>query len=135
RRSLRARTRRFVVGLLKHLTGSGTQSARSAGLRYVSDRMPGIRRIGTGRTFRYIGPNNRILRHPETLNRIRALAIPPAWTEVWICPFPEGHLQAVGRDARKRKQYRYHARWREVRDTTKFERMIVCGKLLPQIRP
>jgi len=123
-----------VVGLLKHLTGSGTQSARSAGLRYVSDRMPGIRRIGTGRTFRYIGPNNRILRDPETLNRIRALAIPPAWTEVWICPFPEGHLQAVGRDARKRKQYRYHARWREVRDTTKFERMIVFGKLLPQIR-
>jgi DNA topoisomerase-1 len=96
--------------------------------------MPGIRRIGTGKTFRYIGPDNRVIRDPETLKRIRALAIPPAWKNVWICPAPQGHLQAVGRDARNRKQYRYHERWREVRDSTKFERMLVFGNLLTKIR-
>jgi DNA topoisomerase I len=109
-------------------------SARIAGLRYVTDQMPGIRRIGTGKTFRYIGPNSRVVRNAETLGRIRALAIPPAWTDVWICPLEEGHLQAVGRDARKRKQYRYHPRWREVRDSTKFDRMALFGKVLPGIR-
>jgi len=96
--------------------------------------MPGIRRVGTGKTFRYIGPNSRLVRDAETLYRIRALAIPPAWTDVWICPLEEGHLQAVGRDARKRKQYRYHSRWREVRDSTKFDRMAAFGKVLPRIR-
>ena len=95
--------------------------------------MPGIRRIGTGKTFRYIGPDNRVIRDPETLGRIRALAIPPAWKNVWVCPTPQGHLQAVGRDARNRKQYRYHPRWREVRDSTKFERMLVFGNLLSKI--
>jgi DNA topoisomerase I len=109
-------------------------SAKHAGLRYVTDRMPGIRRIGTNKTFRYIGPKGRVVHDRETLARIRTLAIPPAWTEVWICPDPEGHLQAVGRDARKRKQYRYHPRWREVRDGTKFERMAAFGKVLPKIR-
>src|SRR5262245_57449003 len=96
--------------------------------------MPGIRRIGTGKTVRYVGPNNRIVRDPITLDRIRRLAIPPAWTGVWICPLPQGHLQAVGRDARHRKQYRYHPRWREVRDSTKFDRMLVFGQLLSRIR-
>ncbi len=96
--------------------------------------MPGIRRVRTGKTFRYIGPNSRPLRDAGTLSRIGALAIPPAWTDVWICPLEEGHLQAVGRDARKRKQYRYHPRWREVRDSTKFDRMAAFGRVLPRIR-
>src|SRR2546426_1601279 len=96
--------------------------------------MPGIRRVRTGKTFRYIGPNSRPLRDAGTLSRIGALAIPPAWTDVWICPLEQGHLQAVGRDARKRKQYRYHPRWREVRDASKFDRMAAFGKVLPKIR-
>src|SRR5437773_1161215 len=105
-----------------------------AGLRHVTDRMPGIRRIGTGKTFRYIGPNGRVIRDTPTLARIRSIVIPPAWTDVWICPLDEGHIQAVGRDARKRKQYRYHPRWREVRDGTKFDRMADFGKVLPRVR-
>lgn len=109
-------------------------SAKTAGLRYVTDRSPGIRRIGSGKTFRYVSPNGGAVVDAETLNRIRSLAIPPAWTAVWICPSPDGHIQAVGRDARGRKQYRYHPRWREVRDTTKFDRMAVFGKLLPKLR-
>ena len=95
---------------------------------------PGIRRIGSGKTFRYIGSNGRLIRSPEILSRIRSLAIPPAWTDVWICPFEEGHVQAVGRDARRRKQYRYHPQWRIVRDTAKFERMADFGRVLPKIR-
>jgi DNA topoisomerase I len=109
-------------------------AAKVAGLRYVTDRTPGIRRIGTGKASRYIRPDGHVIRNSSTLARIRALAIPPAWTDVWICPFEEGHLQAVGRDARKRKQYRYHHRWREVRDSTKFDRMADFGKALPRIR-
>jgi DNA topoisomerase I len=109
-------------------------SAKIAGLRYVSDQIPGIRRIGTGKTFRYIRPTGGVVRDSETLGRIRSLVIPPAWTDVWICPDPNGHLQAVGRDARGRKQYRYHPEWREVRDSTKFDRMAAFGKVLPKIR-
>ena len=109
-------------------------SARIAGLRYVTDRMPGIRRVGAGKSFRYLAPNGRLIRDPGILARIRSLAIPPAWTDVWICPIPEGHLQAVGRDARHRKQYRYHPEWRAVRDETKFDRMADFGKVLPRIR-
>ena len=109
-------------------------SVKAAGLRYTNDQVAGIRRIGSGKTFRYISPNGRVIRDAETLQRIRSLAIPPAWTEVWISPIPEGYLQAVGRDARGRKQYRYHARWREVRDSTKYNRMIAFGKALPKIR-
>jgi len=109
-------------------------SARIAGLRYVSDKMPGIRRIGTGKTFRYIAQNGRVIRDPVLIRRILSLAVPPAWREVWISPIEEGHLQASERDARGRKQYRYHARWRETRDTTKFDRMIVFGKALPKMR-
>jgi DNA topoisomerase I len=119
---------------VKALAETPEDAAKSAGLRYVSDRTPGIRRIVAGKTFRYIGPDNRVVRDQETLNRIRALAIPPAWRNVWICPAPQGHLQAVGRDSRNRKQYRYHPRWREVRDSTKFERMLIFGNLLPKIR-
>ena len=109
-------------------------AAKIAGLRYVTDRTPGLRRIGSGKTFRYFGPTGRLIRDVETLGRIRSLAIPPAWTDVWICAIEEGHLQAVGRDARGRKQYRYHPRWREVRDETKFYRMADFGKVLPKIR-
>jgi DNA topoisomerase-1 len=109
-------------------------AARLAGLRYVSDRRPGIRRVGTGKTFRYFSPEGRLIRDSATLARIRSLVIPPAWREVWICPIEEGHIQAVGRDARRRKQYRYHHRWRAVRDETKFYRMADFEKRLPKIR-
>src|SRR5256885_223079 len=100
------------------------KSARAAGLRYVTDQMPGIRREGAGKGFRYRSVSGKIVRDATTLRRIRALAIPPAWSDVWICADPDGHLQATGRDDRKRKQFRYHARWREIRDETKYARMI-----------
>src|SRR5215211_5641745 len=93
-------------------------SAQAAGLRYVSDATPGIRRRRAGRGFSYVDPEGRTVRDKPTLARIRSLAIPPAYTDVWICPLPNGHIQATGRDARGRKQYRYHPKWREVRDET-----------------
>jgi len=111
----------------------GPDAARAAGLRYVSDAAPGIARRRAGTGFHYVGPDGSAVRE-ETLARIRRLAIPPAWQDVWICPRDDGHLQATGRDARGRKQYRYHPRWREVRDETKYERMIAFGKALPRIR-
>ena len=107
--------------------------ARAAGLRYVSDEGKGISRAPSGDGFRYVSPSGRTLRDPRTLARIRALAIPPAWTDVWICPRDDGHLQATGRDARGRKQYRYHRRWREIRDETKYGRMLAFAKALPKI--
>ena len=110
------------------------ESAIEAGLRYVSDDMPGIRREKSGHGFRYRYPIGDIVQESEVLNRIKSLAIPPAWREVWICPDPAGHLQATGRDDRKRKQHRYHPRWREVRDETKYGRMIAFGKALPKVR-
>src|SRR6266536_1416943 len=111
-----------------------TESAREAGLRYVSDERSGIRRRRRGPGFSYVDSQGESVRDPETLARIRSLAIPPAWTGVWICPSPRGHLQATGRDARGRKQYRYHPQWREARDETKYERMIAFGEALPRIR-
>lgn len=105
-----------------------------AGLLYVSDTMPGIRRLREGDGFRYRDARGRLLRDPKALQRIRKLAIPPAYEEVWICPLPQGHLQATGRDARGRKQYRYHPDWREARDAHKFERMREFGQALPRIR-
>ena len=110
------------------------ESAKAAGLRYVTDTMPGIRRKRAGKHFSYRGPDGKPIRDPDELRRIKALAIPPAWTDVWICPTPTGHLQATGRDAKGRKQYRYHPRWREVRDEAKYERMIAFGEALPLIR-
>ena len=110
------------------------ESAKAAGLRYVSDTGPGIRRKRAGKSFSYIGLDGKPIRDRETLARIRALAIPPAYTDVWISPSPRGHIQATGRDAKGRKQYRYHPRWREVRDETKYERMIAFGQALPKIR-
>lgn len=109
-------------------------SAKAAGLRYVDDRMPGIRRERVGEQFRYYDPQGREITDPATLERIRKLGVPPAYTDVWICPIPNGHLQATGRDAKGRKQYRYHPRWREVRDETKYHRMMAFGEALPQIR-
>jgi DNA topoisomerase I len=109
-------------------------AARAAGLVYSQESGRGIHRVRSGRGFHYVGANGRPIRNRATLERIRALAIPPAWTEVWICPKARGHLQATGRDARGRKQYRYHARWRVTRDETKFDRMLEFGQVLPKIR-
>jgi DNA topoisomerase-1 len=109
-------------------------AADAAGLRYVRDDRPGIRRLGTGQRFHYVRPGGARVRDAATLARIRGLAIPPAYRDVWICPDPLGHLQATGRDARGRKQYRYHARWREQRDETKFDRMLAFSRALPAIR-
>lgn len=110
------------------------EAAQDAGLRYVSDTMPGIRRKRAGKGFSYVGPDGKVIRDGGTLVRIRSLAVPPAYTDVWICPHPNGHIQATGRDARGRKQYRYHPRWREVRDETKFGRMLAFSEVLPDIR-
>ena len=110
------------------------RAARTASLRYVTDAAPGIKRRRAGRGFLYLHPGGRPVRDRPTLERIRAIVIPPAWENVWICPYPNGHIQATGRDARGRKQYRYHTRWREVRDETKYERMIAFGTALPKIR-
>ncbi len=109
-------------------------SARSAGLRYVHDDRPGIRRARAGRGFRYVDPDGKPVRDPDTLGRIRSLVIPPAWTDVWICPYANGHLQATGRDAKGRKQHRYHPRWRAVRDESKYDKTIAFGLALPRIR-
>jgi DNA topoisomerase-1 len=109
------------------------EAAKAAGLVYVRDDGPGIRRNGAKR-FTYVGPDGRAVRDRATLDRIRSLAIPPAYIDVWICPDPRGHIQATGRDVRGRKQYRYHPRWREVRDETKFGRMLAFSEALPRIR-
>jgi DNA topoisomerase-1 len=111
------------------------ESAKLAGLRYVDDRRtPGIRRIGSKTRVRYVAPNGRTIADRAELQRIKALVIPPAWKDVWICPDARGHLQATGRDARGRKQYRYHPRWREVRDEVKYGRLIAFAQALPGIR-
>ncbi len=111
-----------------------SEAAKAASLRYVNDARPGIRRRRAGKGFAYYLPDGSRLRDRPALTRIRSLAVPPAWEQVWICPQAEGHLQATGRDARGRKQYRYHPRWRRVRDETKYERMLVFGGALPRIR-
>jgi len=109
-------------------------AAKSAGLRYVNDDDPGIRREAAGKSFRYVDSKGRRINDPATLGRIKRLAIPPAWTDVWICPSANGHIQATGRDARRRKQYRYHSDWRAVRDENKYMRTLAFGKALPRIR-
>lgn len=110
------------------------EAADAAQLRYVSDARPGLQRVRHRGSFRYVGADGQPVHDLLTLRRIRSLAIPPAWTDVWICPVAHGHIQAVGRDARGRKQYRYHARWRAVRDEAKFDRVIEFGRALPAIR-
>ncbi len=110
-------------------------AARSARLRHVGDDIPGIARHRAASGFDYLDPDGKLIGDFATLSRIKSLAIPPAWTAVWICPFPNGHIQATGRDARGRKQYRYHLRWRETRDENKFDRMLRCSaESLPRIR-
>ncbi|MBA2381571.1 MAG: DNA topoisomerase IB [Chloroflexi bacterium] len=108
--------------------------ATLAGLRHASDDRPGISRRRAGRGFTYRDASGRLIRDAATLDRIRSIVIPPAWTDVWICPWPNGHLQATGRDARGRKQYRYHPRYRARRDGVKFERLIAFARALPAIR-
>ena len=110
------------------------RAARAAGLHYVSDLDPGIGRRARAKGFAYLGPDGRVLHDKDTLARIRALAIPPAWQHVWICPRDDGHVQATGRDARGRKQYIYHPDWVAVRDANKFARMRAFGKALPGMR-
>lgn len=110
------------------------ESARAAGLRYVSDDGPGIRRKKAGKGFSYLGLDGQPIRDKTILERIHSLAIPPAYQNVWICPDPRGHIQATGFDERGRKQYRYHPKWREVRDDTKFARTIAFARALPKIR-
>ncbi|MFD0739743.1 DNA topoisomerase IB [Lysobacter koreensis] len=110
------------------------QAATDSGLRYVSDLEPGLRRRRAGKGFRYLDAGGRAVRNQDTLDRIRALAIPPAYTDVWICARADGHLQATGRDARGRKQYRYHAHWQRVRGDGKFARVVAFGEALPRLR-
>lgn len=108
--------------------------AQAAGLIYVNDDDPGIRRVETKAGPGYLNPKGEPIKDEKTLERIRKLAIPPAWTEVWICPSPRGHIQATGRDQRGRKQYRYHDDWRQVRDLAKYDRLIAFGRALPRLR-
>jgi DNA topoisomerase I len=110
------------------------RSAREAGLRYVADTRPGIRREMGTLGFKYIGTNGRVIRDKKEIARINTLAIPPAWTDVWICPDARGHIQATGRDAKGRKQYRYHPEWRTCRDENKYDRMLAFADALPKIR-
>ena len=110
------------------------EAAEDAGLRYVTDEQPGFSRKRKGEEFEYFDQKRKPIRDEQRLLRIKRHAVPPAWSDVWICPSPNGHIQATGRDARGRKQYRYHERWREVRDENKYDRVIVFGRALPKIR-
>jgi DNA topoisomerase I len=110
------------------------ESAHANGLRHVGDTRPGIRRLKTGSGFRYRTEKGNAVRDPAVLARVKSLAIPPAWTDVWISPLANGHLQATGRDARGRKQYRYHPQWRAIRDESKFNRLLAFASALPEIR-
>jgi DNA topoisomerase-1 len=110
------------------------EAVKHARLSYVSDDSPGIERRGHGRDFDYVDPRGKRVREPRTIERIRRLAIPLAWKDVWICPSERGHIQAVGRDARGRKQYKYHENWRQVRDEGKFYHVVEFARALPRIR-
>ncbi len=116
------------------LPAANSAAAKAAGLRYVSDDRPGISRRAAGKGFTFLDASGKKVRDPETLRRIRSLVIPPAWTDVWICPADNGHIQATGRDARRRKQYRYHPEWHAVRDEAKYSRVLDFGERLPRIR-
>ena len=116
------------------LSDASQAEARAAGLRYVTDQMPGIRRAGSPNAFYYLDVDGKRVKDKTVLARIAKLVLPPAWTDVWIATSATAHLQATGRDARGRKQYRYHAKWRALREETKFARMLAFGAALPQIR-
>jgi DNA topoisomerase I len=128
------RERRSTRSLALRAAADPRSAAQVAALTYVSDATPGIRRVRSGRGFRYLLPDGRPVRDADEQERIRRLAVPPAWRDVWICPDPHGHIQAIGRDARGRRQYRYHPRWRQLRDEAKFSRMVAFGRALPAIR-
>jgi DNA topoisomerase-1 len=113
---------------------SAVESAKAARLSYVSDAVPGITRRRSGKGFTYRDPEGHTIRERAVLRRIKALVIPPAWSQVWICPSATGHIQVTARDAKGRKQYRYHPKWRDARDETKYERMIEFGEALPALR-
>ena len=119
--------------ILDHIAES-KEAARAAGLRYITDRRAGLHRVKTRTGFRYVDPEGKPVHDKEILGRIKSLVIPPAWNDVWISPIANGHLQATGRDARGRKQSRYHPKWRETRDETKYERMTAFAAALPRIR-
>lgn len=108
--------------------GTTLRAAEDAGLVWVTDALAGIRRLRRGKGFVYVGPDGKRVKRPAELARIRALAIPPAWTGVWICPLAHGHIQAIGRDAKGRRQYRYHARFREVRDAHKYGQLLATPR-------
>src|SRR6059036_3588925 len=116
------------------LATDSVEAAEEAGLEYVSDDRPGYARRAKNGEFEYLDTQGKTIRDEQRLLRIKRLAIPPAWTHVWICPSPTGHIQATGRDARRRKQYRYHERWRELRDENKFGRLADFAKALAKIR-
>src|SRR6478736_2115548 len=116
------------------VAADSAEAAEEAGLQYVNDDRPGYSRKAKGKNFEYLDTEGKKIRDEQRVLRIKRLAIPPAWTEVWICPSPNGHIQATGRDGRGRKQYRYHERWREVRDENKFGRLGQFAKALPKIR-
>ncbi len=116
------------------LANNSLEAAEEAGLQYVSDDRPGYTRRANDGDFEYLDTQGKQIRDERRLLRIKRLAIPPAWTDVWICPSANGHIQAIGRDARRRKQYRYHERWREIRDENKFGRLADFANALPQIR-
>jgi DNA topoisomerase I len=130
----RKETRADAAEAASDTAAAAAEIAVAAGLVYVSDSEPGIRRVRTADGFTYVRPDDRPLRDEKEIARINKLAIPPAYEDVWICTNPRGHLQATGRDARKRKQYRYHPQWREVRDGVKFDRMVDFGAALPRLR-
>lgn len=122
------------INMNANTTQSPAKSAQVEGLRYITNEQPGISREQCGQGFRYRSAEGRIIRDRHTLKRISSLVIPPAWEDVWICPLDHGHLQATGRDERGRKQHLYHPRWREIRDQTKYDRLMDFVRVLPGIR-
>src|SRR5690606_1360720 len=124
----------FTHSEFLQLSRDYSETAKTARLRYVSDSLPGIRRVRKGSGYAYYRDDNVRIKDKEELERIKALAIPPAWVKVWICAYRNGHIQATGYDLRNRKQYRYHTLWNVVRNETKFHRLYEFGKALPQLR-
>src|SRR3954462_787587 len=129
-----SRTEAMVETCVASVSPDPVESAKAASLRYVTDSAPGIRRVRRGTGFVYIGSNGKVIRDADELRRFKSLVIPPAWTDVWICPSPNGHLQAVGTDAAGRRQYRYHPRWVERRRQDKHERVLALAERLPDAR-
>ena len=131
---MHARAKKGNGGNGAKIVAEAMDAAEEAGLLYVSDDRPGYTRKSKGDDFDWLDTDGKVIRDEQRLLRLKRLAIPPAWTDVWICPAPNGHIQVTGRDARGRKQYLYHERWREVRDENKYDRIISFGKALPKIR-